>query len=755
MNRIFGIVFLSAFICLSSVGSAQSENITLGKIWKSGEFSSKSVTGIRSMQDGLHYTSTVNKDGEQFIVKYAYADGSAKDTLLHGPALKNNAGNPIRFSGYEFNPDETKLLLATDEESIYRHSSKAHYYAFDIASEKRSPITDFELGKQQLAAFSPVSNQVAFVRNNDLYISDLDKNTETRITMDGEWGEIINGAVDWVYEEEFSFHRGFYWSPKGTKIAYYRFDESEVPEFDLTMYDGLYPSEYRFKYPKAGERNSEVRIKVYSLGSGETLEMDINANPEQYIPRIKWSESDDQLVMMRMNRHQNKLDFLLADLSKSNGNMVSTKNIYTEKADTYIEINDNLIFLNNGQHLVWNSEKDGWNHIYIYDFKTNEVGQVTKGDWEVIDFYGLDQKTQTIFFSAAIESPIEVAVYSISYGSVIRDFKKSGKSVVPKNDMRDKLTKLTPNRHTNDATFSESFDYFINFESAANMPYKIALFDKKGKKIRDLEQNEALESRLKKYNLQPKEFGTFTTEAGHDLNYWMIKPAGFDATKSYPVMFIVYGGPGSNTVKNAWGGADYFWHQHLAQEGYMVISVDPRGTMRRGRDFKHSTYLELGKLETEDMIASAKHFGNLNYVDADRIGVMGWSYGGYMSALCLTKGADYFKLGIAVAPVTNWRYYDTVYTERFMRTPFENPSGYDDNSPINFVDQMKGHFMLVHGSGDDNVHYQNSMEMIKALVDADVQFELAIYPNKNHGIYGGNTRYHLFTKMTNFIISNL
>jgi dipeptidyl-peptidase-4 len=755
MRTIFWLGWI-IFISVSNGFSQEpSPQITLESIWKSREFSPKSVSGIRSMKDGLYYTSTARSGTGQHIVKYRYSDGTAVDTLLRAVDLKDGSGEPISYASYAFNPDETKLLLASEEESIYRHSTKAHYYAFDIAKKEITPVTDFGLGKQQLAAFSPASNQVAFVRDNDLYISDLDAGKETRVTRDGKWGHIINGAVDWVYEEEFSFHEGFAWSPEGTKIAFYRFDEAAVPEFDMAIYDGLYPSEYRFKYPKAGERNSEVRVMVYDIAANKTTEVEINANPEQYIPRIKWTRNDDQLCIMRMNRHQNDLEFLLADLSKAGNEKAPAMTIYTEQAKTYIEVNDNLIFLEDGEHFVWNSEKDGWNHIYMYTVGGKEVAQITRGNWEVIEFYGIDQKNQTIFFSAAIESPIETAVYSASYAAPLKRYRKSGKPFVPMADMKEDLKKLTQNRNSNDAKFSKGCKYFINSETSAEMPAQISLFEASGKKIRDIELNEDLQTRLKKYNLSPKEFGTLTTDAGHDLNYWMIKPSNFDSAKTYPVMFMIYGGPGSNTVSNSWGGANYFWHQMLAQEGYIIVSVDPRGTMRRGRDFKHSTYLQLGKQETEDFIASAKYFGGLDYVDGERIGMMGWSYGGYMSSLCMTKGADYFKLGIAVAPVTNWRYYDTIYTERFMRTPQENPEGYDDNSPINFVDKMKGHYMLIHGSADDNVHYQNTMEMIKAMVDADKQFELFIYPNKDHGIYGGNTRYHLFTKMTDFIISLL
>jgi dipeptidyl-peptidase-4 len=723
---------------------AQNEEITLEKIWKLGEFNAKSISGIRSMNDGIHYTR-LDRDGQmQYIIMHAYESGEPVDTLLRSSDLITNDGSMLSFGDYSFNKDESRLLLSAGIESIYRHSSKANCYAYDLKSRALRPITDFSLGKQSLAIFSPQRNQVAFVRNNNLFIADLDEGRETEVTKDGSWNHVINGAVDWVYEEEFGFHRGFYWSPEGSKIAYYRFDESEVPEYSMAMYGSLYPQNYTFKYPKAGEANSEVRIFVHDLSGGQNREVVLDATPQQYIPRIQWTKDDNLLCIMRMNRHQNHLEFLLAD-TRAKSALIPVTKIYDEKAETYIEINDNLIFLDDGQHFIWNSEKDGWNHIYAYSLSGKEVGRLTMGQWEVVDFYGIDQEENIIYFSAALNSPLERSVYAVRYENLL----KSGKSG------NLKPMQLTKNNGTNEANFSKNFSYFINFESDADRPTRVSLRHHTGEEIRVLEENASLRERLNDHKMSPKEFGTFQTEAGHSLNYWIIKPADFDASKSYPLMFMIYGGPGKNTVSKSWGGANYMWHQMLAQAGYIIVSVDPRGTMMRGRAFKHSTYLQLGKLETEDFIASAKHFGDMNWVDAERIGMMGWSYGGYMSSLCITKGAAYFKLAIAVAPVTNWRYYDTIYTERFLRTPQENPSGYDDNSPINFVKQLKGSYLLVHGSADDNVHLQNSMEMVDALVKADKQFDLFIYPDKNHGIYGGNTRHHLYSKMTDFIVDNL
>jgi dipeptidyl-peptidase-4 len=740
-------------IILLNVNAFCQDPITLEDIWKSREFSPNYVSGVRSMDDGLHYTSLVSDNG-QHVVKYSYKTWEAVDTLVSSPNLNFN-GKSIQFSSYSFNTDESKLLLATEEERIYRHSTRANFFIYTIESNELLPITDFGKGKQQLASLSPTENKVAFVRANNLFIYNLETEEEIQITEDGEEDEIINGAIDWVYEEEFSFHRGFYWSPNGEQIAYYRFDESDVPEFEMAMYSGLYPEEFEFKYPKAGEKNSEVRIFAYTLNNGESKEIDIDADPEQYIPRIKWTENENQLAIMRMNRHQSELDFLLANTDQSLDGLIPAESIYHEESKTYIEINDNLIFIEDGKYFFWNSEKDGYNHIYLYTMDGKEVAQLTKGPWDVVEFYGVDQSNGKIFFSAAVAGPLERAIYSADFEKAIKTFKKTNNAVVPQKDNRQDLNELTDNANMNNAAFSSSFDYFINYESGADLPYQIALLTDEGKHVRDLEMNEELKSRLAERKLSPKEFGSFEIENGESLNYWMIKPHDFDESKKYPVMFMVYGGPGRNTVKKAWDGTKYLWHQMLAQQGIIIVSVDPRGTKYQGRDFKHSTYMELGKLETEDMISAAKHFGSKDFVDADRVGMMGWSFGGYLSSLAITKGHEFFKLAIAVAPVTNWRFYDSVYTERFMRTPQENPSGYDDNSPINFVDLLEGDYLLIHGSADDNVHLQNTMEMVEALVQADKQFDLFIYPDKNHSIYGGNTRYHLYTKMTNFILENL
>jgi len=527
-----------------------------------------------------------------------------------------------------------------------------------------------------------------------------------------------------------------YWSPQGNRLAYYRFDESKVREFQMAMYGTLYPEQHTFKYPKAGERNSTVNIFVYDLEKERSTQVDTGTETDLYIPRIKWTTDNNRLCVMRLNRHQNHLELLLADLTKAEPFSIPVSVMYEEKADSYIEINDNLIFLDNNGGFLWNSERDGFNHIYHFDLSGNLIRQVTSGAWDVIDFIGYEPKSGLIYYTSAQEGPLEQHLYVVSV-------------------RKGKPARLSTRKGNNRAVFSSNYKYYINYHSDANSPYYITLHNAKGREMRVIKTNDQLKQTLDTYQLSAKTFFTFKNEEGTELNGFMIKPNDFDPTKKYPVFVNIYGGPGSNRVKNAWDGPTFLFHQLLAKQGYIVVSCDPRGTMYRGRAFKHSTYMQLGKLETEDFIDLAKYLQTLDYVDDDRIGIMGWSYGGYMSSLCMTKGADHYRMGIAIAPVTNWRFYDTIYTERFMRTPQENPEGYDENSPINHVDKLKGKYLLIHGSADDNVHYQNTMEMVNALVNANKPFDLFIYPDRNHGIYGGKTRLHLFNKINAFIVDHL
>ena len=702
---------------------AQEKMIQLEDIWASRTFSPEWVWGINSMNDGVHYSSLNYGDKNVYITEYSYETGDSISTIVDSKDLEG-----ISFSDYSFSEDEKKVLLPTETESIYRYSSRSNYYIYD---RETKTVQELSEGKQRLAQFSPDASKVAFVKQNNIFIKDISNKTELQVTFDGEINKIINGATDWVYEEEFAFDNGMQWNTSGNKIAYYRFNEEKVPEFSMDLFTDLYPSQSQFKYPKAGETNSTVELFIYDLNSKKTTKANINVEEEFYIPRIKWTLDENVLSVQRMNRHQNQLDFILVDAKDS-----SSQTIFTENDAAYIDVTDNLTFLNDGKYFIWTSEKSGYNHIYLYNLKGKQVRQITKGNYDVTDFYGIDESNNTVYFASSERSPMPRDIYAVQLNG------------------KNKKT-LTNKIGTNSATFSTNYKYFINQYSNANSPYYFSLFDAKGNEVRMLKDNSNLNNSLAEYPFSQKEFFNFKTSESIDLNGWMMKPYNFDETKQYPVFMYLYGGPGSQQVTDSWGGSNFLWYQMLTQQGYIVACVDNRGTGARGSEFKKCTYQQLGKLETEDQIEANRYLANLPYVDGSRIGIFGWSYGGYMSSLCLLKGADEFKMAIAVAPVTNWRYYDSIYTERYMRTPQENASGYDDNSPINHVEKLKGKYLLVHGSADDNVHYQNTMEMTNALVNANKQFDLFIYPNKNHGIYGGYTRLHLFTKMTNFIKENL
>ncbi|MDA3780271.1 MAG: S9 family peptidase [Bacteroidales bacterium] len=728
MKTLKSIFLVSMAILIYTVGIAQKvdKEISLDNIYKKGTFRAKSVYGLRSLNNGENYTTLFNGSA---IIKYSYKTGEAVDTLFN---LNKFDVDFNSFRQYKFSSDESKILIAANADYIYRRSFTADYYIYYVDSKNLVPVSNN--GAQRLGTLSPTGDKIAFVRDNNIFIKNFETNTEKQITSDGKYNNIINGATDWVYEEEFALTQGFTWSPKGDKIAFYKFDESKVKQFNMNMFNRqLYPENYSFKYPKAGEDNSIVSIHVYNLNTQKTRSMDIGEETDQYIPRIKWTKDNDILGIIRMNRLQNKVEILL-----TNSTSGKSKSIYSETNKYYIrQIDDNYFtVLDDGKSFIINSEKDGYNHLYLYNINGKLISQITNGKWDVTGFYGIDEENNTIYYSSVEESPLNTAIYSIELDG-------SNKK------------KLSKKEGTNRASFSNGFKYFINYYSNANTPYYITLHNKKGKLIRVLEDNAKLKETIKQYGFSKKEFLTINTPSSKwDLNAYMIKPNNFDENKEYPVFMYLYGGPGSQQVTNSWG-RNMAWFQMLAQEGYIVVCVDNRGTGSRGEEFKKMTYGELGKYETIDQIEAAEYFSNLKYIDSKRTGIFGWSYGGFMSSSCLFKGNDVFEMAIAVAPVTNWRYYDSIYTERFMGLPSDNAKGYDDNSPINHVDKLKGKYLLVHGTGDDNVHVQNSIELIEKLVQANKQFEMQFYPDKKHGIYGGNTTYHLYTRMTNFILNNL
>ena len=704
-------------------------------IWGTGTFYPEQISDVNSMNDGKHFTSLDidYNNGTMQINKYTYANYEKISTILSSDDVPGNS-----IDNYQFNHKESQVLIATSMEPIYRHSTESNYYIYDIKSNELAPLTDFKLGKQRLAEFSPTGHHIAFVRENNIFIKDLNTNEEIVVTEDGKINEVINGATDWVYEEEFSFDKGFEWSSDGSKIAYYSFYEGDVKEFQMEMYGSLYPTHHKFKYPKAGEANSVISINVYELNNNRTTPFDIGTDPDIYIPRIKWTSDPDILSVQKMNRLQNQLKILTGKFKsdRPNNSGVTTQIIYTEESSTYIDIHDNLTFLNDTEHFLWTSEKDGYNHIYKININNGNEVQITSGNWDVTEVYGMSEQKESIFFQAAKDHPTQREVYTIDI---------NGKE----------LKKLSTKAGTNNAEFSNSFDYYLHYNTSANTPHYITLHQLNNSDFKVLKDNNALLDRMNQFNLTQKEFFQIKDVNENNLNAWMIKPPDFNKKKEYPLLMYVYGGPGINTVNDEWEWMNYFWWQMLAQNGYIVVSVDARGTGFRGKDFKHSTYLQLGKYETEDQILAAKKLGEFKYIDKNRIGIFGWSYGGYMSSLCITKGADVFSTAIAVAPVTNWRYYDNIYTERFMRTPQENGDNYDVNSPINHVDKLKGNYLLIHGTADDNVHFQNALEMVNALVNANKQFDFFAYPDRNHGIYGGYTRWHLYDMMTNYLIDNL
>jgi dipeptidyl-peptidase-4 len=721
-----GGLLILAFIAFSNYAFAQEikKRITIEDVIIDGTFYPRSVKGMNSMIDGESYT-VIERDGQ--IVKYSYLTGDRIEVLFDANFFDMLKGK--QFNDYQFSLDEKKIMIETDAVPIYRHSYTATYYVYDISSKGIEPLS--ENGEQMMAAFSPKGDKVTFVRNNNLYIKDLVNKMEYQITFDGEFNSIINGAPDWVYEEEFALKTGFQWSPDGEKIAFYRFDEAHVKQFGMPVYMNLlYPESYSFKYPKAGEENSLVTIHVYDLDSNTTKTMDVGEETDQYIARIKWTPDANKLSMIRLNRLQNKLDILIADVITG-----KSEALYTEVNKHYLEevTDDYPIFTEDGKFFIIPSEKDGYKHIYLFGMDGKLVRQLTTGTDEVKSIYGYDTKSKRIYYNAYDGNPLQTAVYFVSH-----DGKKRGK--------------LSTLKGANSANFSTGYKYFIHFHSSVSTPTIVTVHDDKGKTIRILENNADLLSTMATYSIPTKEFFTFATSEGVPLNGYMVKPLDFNENLQYPVMMYQYSGPGSQSV------IDRFrigWDEYLASEGYLVVCVDGRGTGGRGEAFKKMTYGQLGYYESIDQIETGKYLQSLPFVDGNRIGIWGWSYGGYMSSLCLFKAPEVFSMAIAVAPVTNWRYYDSVYTERFMGLPQDNPSGYDDNSPINHVEGLQGKLLLVHGTADDNVHFQNTIELAKRLIDADKQFDIMIYPDQNHFINVGNSRLHVHKLMMKYIGENL
>jgi len=709
------------FFTLLTLGVC-AQRIELKDIWSNGKYRSNGVTSPQSMRDGKHYTAIEFGTGGFAITRYDYQTGLPVDTLLE----TSQVSSEIRFSPiYDFTADERQILLYSEFSPRFRYSfeSIAHVY-----NREQGDLIQVDERPVMHPTLDPTGNRVAFVQGNNLHLFDLASKNTTALTTEGAMNKIICGSSDWVYEEEFTLVRAYEWSPDGDAIAYLRFDEEEVPEFSMDVFgDRLYPYQERFKYPKAGEQNARVTAWISNPETAESTPIALEAYDYEYIPRIQWIDNN-RLALLLVNRLQNHFTWVSVDV-KSGEHEILTE----ETAPTYIEVRDPVLFNKDGS-MIFQSERSGYNHLYRRDAK-GRIKAITSGDWEVTEVYGMDTEGN-IYFQSAQPTPMDRRLHRVSN--------------------RGKITHLSPAGGSYGAQFSASYKYFLRDYSDANTPARFEMCTSDGSVVRVIEDNAALRSVLAGDNTPEKTLieVPITTEDGEEitLNGWMIRPPHFHPDSTYPLLMYVYGGPGSQTVTNQWGGSNQMWFAHLAQQGMVVASVDGRGTGARGASFRDCTYKTLGKLESHDQIAAARYFGNLPYIETDQISIFGWSYGGYMSSLCLSLGADVFHSAIAVAPVTNWRYYDSIYTERYMALPGENGDGYDAHSPISHTDKIVGDLLLVHGSADDNVHYQNSMEYVRRLIQSDVDFEFMTYPDKNHGIYGGNTRLHLYRKMSNFLL---
>ena len=723
MKRLFLIfTFSLSFVLLKS-----QENITIEELWKNYSFSQRNFGKIKVLKNSDSFTRLESNKELQQIVKYSFTSGKKELVIFDGQKFKLKN----RISSYKFSHQENYLIIETDREGIYRYSYRSKCLLYDIQNDKIYDVFDEKI---QNLSFSPDEKFVSFTFENNIYINEIQNilngkiRSFKKITSDGKNNSIINGSSDWVYEEEFGLVQAYQWSPDGKKIAYLKFDEENVNTFSMDIFKGqLYPSSKTFKYPKAGEDNSVVNLYIHDLEENKTKFIYTEKDYE-YIPRFFWTFTSNKLVFYGLNRLQNNLDFIVLNYEN-----LQTEILFSENDSCYIEIKNELEFFNEN-HFIWISEKDGYYHAYLKNLEGFE-SQLTKGNWEIKEIYGFDSDLMKLYYSSNEEGTETQSLFSLD---IEYDFKE----------------KISTKLGFNDAIFSHSLKNYINYYSNANQPNQISLNKADGSEIMIFENNQILIDKLNKYKLNKKEFFKIQTD-NTELDAWIIKPTNFDENKKYPVMMFVYGGPGSKEVLDKWEGNDFLWHQFLSQNGIIIVSVDNRGTGGKGASFRKVTYKNLGKYETIDIVDAAKFLSKFNYVDEKRIGIQGWSYGGYLSSLAITKGSSIFNLSVAIAPVTNWRFYDNIYTERYMSKPVLNSDGYDQNSPINFVSNLRGKYLLVHGTADDNVHVQNTYEMVSALVNENKEFELFIYPDKNHGIYGGNTRFHLYNKITNFILENL
>lgn len=732
MKKLF--VLFYALMCLVTL---QAQKVTLQDV-ANGTYRAQSIQGLKPMLDGEHYTQ-ISKDHKR-IVKYSFKTGKEVATIFDVATARNHKLKS--FDNYIMSPDESLILIQTETKPIYRRSFTAIYYIYNVRNRTLEPLSNN--GPQQVPLFSPDSHQIAFVRNNNIYlIKLLFGNSESQVTKDGEYNKVLNGIPDWVYEEEFSYNRAFDFSADSKMIAYVRFDESQVPMYSFPWYKGMapekteyttYPGSYDYKYPKAGVVNSKVSVHSFDIKSRVTRKMELPVDSDGYVPRIKFTDDPEKLAIMTLNRHQNRFDLYMA-----NPRSAICKVAIRDEAEQYIKEQAYSDITFYPEHIVMMSERDGYNHLYLYTIGGNLVKQITKGEFEVKDFLGWDQKANVFYYTSNEGSPLRTAVYKI--------------------DGKGKKTKLSTRTGTNNALFSKNLNYYINTYSSAQTPTLITLNNNKGQEMVTLLDNKKLKSKTAQLNMPTKEFFSFKTSEGVELNGWMMKPANFNPSKKYPVIMHQYSGPGSQQVLDKWGigsfGDGGMFEAVMCDKGYIMVCVDGRGTGGRGAAFEKCTYLSIGVKEATDQAEAAKYLSTLPYVDGSRIGIWGWSYGGYNTLMSMSEGSGAFKAGVAIAAPTDWRFYDSVYTERFMRTPKENGDGYQASSAINRASKLKGKLLLIHGSADDNVHLQNFMEYSEALVQANIQFDTQIYTNRNHSIFGGNTRNHLMNRVANFFQQNL
>jgi dipeptidyl-peptidase 4 len=695
-----------------------------------GNFRAKKYNIPVSMNDGEHYTQLTE---EQSIVKYSYKTGLAVDTIFSLKKVKNPIINKI--TGYEFSPKETRILLYNNVTTRYRRSFTAEYYVYDIRQRELDPLSKFK--PQEAPLFSPDDRYVAFAHNNNLHMKKVDYKSEIPITKDGVLGKVINGIADWLYEEEFGAVRYFSWSPDSKLLAFVRFDENQVKNFSFQQFkksetgDKLfYPELTGFKYPKAGETNVRVAVCIYNDFNKTTQTVNLNEQDDSfYVPRFMWTNNPEQLAVFVLNRNQNRLDMLMA-----NPRTGISKLLLRQEDKRYIDYSniDYTRFTQNNESFYAVNESDGYRHIYEHTMDGRVLRQVTKGNWDVTDFYGVNEAKKLVYYQSAENSPMQRDIYVVN--------------------SRGAKTLLSSGKGTSDAYFSSSFNYFVCRESGVATPERITLRNNSGKTVRELENNAALKLKADEYKLNQKEFFSFKTTEDISLNGWILKPQNFDQTKKYPLLLIQYSGPDSQQALDRW---NIGWEYYLSTLGYVVACVDGRGTGARGSEFRKCTYMQMGVLEAKDQVETARYFGDQTYIDKNRIGIWGWSYGGSTTLWAMSTGEKVFKAGISVAPVTDWLFYNTAYTERFMKTPQENFRGYELTSALQNASKLEGRLLIVHGTADDNVHYHNTLLYTDKLVEAGKQFEMQIYTDKNHSITGKGTRRHLYTRMVDFLERNL